>query len=237
MAKPRPWTVGSHEPFERLDEHLWHVADQVPGVPFNRHMTVVRLSSGELLIHNAICMDEESMARLEALGTPRYLIVPNHYHRLDAHAYKQRYPQLVVLSPRKSVNKVKLVPVDGDYDSAPSDPHLHLEMLDGGSEGVMRYTNDAGETTLVFNDTLFNLGKPPGFKGLVIRMMGSAGGPKVTRIGRMLVVDDRHALAAHLARLASEPKLHRIIPGHGALITDDAPDTLLGVARKLSPRI
>jgi len=236
MAKQHPWQVGQHTELEQLDDDLWRVAAEVPPMPLARHMTVVRLESGALLIHNAVCLDEPSMAALEALGPPTYLIVPSHY-RLDAFAFKQRCPALEVFTPAPSRHKVeKVVAVSGSFSDLPSDSHLHVRMLDVGSEGVVIYTNAAGENTLIFNDTLFNLPKRLlGFRGLVVRMMGSTGGPKVTRISKMRVASDRHALAAHLHRLAQQ-KLRCIIPGHGELIREHAAQTLTSVAQALSPR-
>lgn len=237
MGKPRPWQVGEHEPLEQLDDDLWHVAAEVPGMPIGRHMVVVRLTSGALLIHNAVCLDEPSMAQLEQLGPPTYLIVPNGRHRLDAHAYKQRYPDVEVFTPGTSRKKAEqVVPITGTYEDLSSDPHLHVEMLDGGKEGVFVYANRANENTLIFNDTLFNLpARLPGFKGFMVRAMGSAGGPKVTRLATMFAVTDRDKLAAHLHRLA-QAKPRCIIPGHGGVIFENAAETLAAVARKLSPR-
>ena len=39
------------------------------------------------------------MHRLDALGTPRFLIVPSAIHRIDAQPWKARYPDLEVVAP------------------------------------------------------------------------------------------------------------------------------------------
>ena len=88
-------------------------------------------------------------------------------------------------------------------------------------------------TVLVFNDLIFNLPNFPGFMGFVFRLMGSTGGPKVTRIGRLLTVSDVGALRAHLERLASVPDLRRVIIMHGADIKADAAATLRTVAAQM----
>jgi hypothetical protein len=54
-------------------------------------------------------MDEPRMAALEALGAPTWLVVPNGYHRLDAPAYKRRYPQLQVVAPEGAAARVRQV--------------------------------------------------------------------------------------------------------------------------------
>ncbi len=63
--------------------------------------------------------------------------------------------------------------------------------------------------------------------------MGSTGGPRVTRIGRLFVVRDRGALRAYLEKLAADPKLERIIMSHGAPIVRDPADVLRSIAQEL----
>ena len=86
--------------------------------------------------------------------------------------------------------------------------------------------------TLVFNDVLFNIPSLPGFSGFVLKLMGSTGGPKVTRVGQFLVVKDKPALRAHLERLAV-PEVRRLVPGHGDLVQEGAPEVLREVAGRL----
>ena len=65
MAKKKAhthWKVLPHGALEKLDERLWHIAGEVPGMPIGRHMCVARLGDGRLLIHNAIPLEDELMA-------------------------------------------------------------------------------------------------------------------------------------------------------------------------------
>jgi hypothetical protein len=88
------WHVLPHGPLERLAENLWWVQGSLRGMSLKRVMTVARRTDGELVIHSAIAMTEDAMRELEALGEPAFLVVPNRGHRLDAPAYKRRYPSL-----------------------------------------------------------------------------------------------------------------------------------------------
>ena len=103
------WKVLAHEPLVKLADNLLWVRGALPGMSLKRTMLVVRLSDGQLLIHNAIALDEASMAELERFGKPAYLIVPNGGHRLDAPAYKRRYPELRVFTPKGSRARVEQV--------------------------------------------------------------------------------------------------------------------------------
>ena len=49
------------------------------------------------ILYVLICL--RSAIKLESLGRPKILIVPNRIHRLDAGVYKKCYPQLVIVCP------------------------------------------------------------------------------------------------------------------------------------------
>src|SRR6187431_3657273 len=122
------WKVLAHGPLSKLADNLLWAQGSLPGMSLKRSMVVVRLSDGRLVIHNGIALDAAQMAELERFGTPAFLIVPNGGHRLDAPAYKQRYPALRVFTPQGSRTRVEeVVPVDGVYEDFPHDDVLRLE--------------------------------------------------------------------------------------------------------------
>jgi hypothetical protein len=92
-----PHRIFPHDPPERLTEGVWRVRGGL-SFPLYRNMIIVRLASGDLVIHSAVAMDDAGMKALEALGRPAYLIVPNRGHVMDAAFYKQRYPGMMVLT-------------------------------------------------------------------------------------------------------------------------------------------
>jgi len=236
MAPPRPWTVLRHGPVEALDENLWHVTSVLPRGPMDRRMTIARRADGRLLFHNAVPLDEPAMKALEARGEPAFLLVPNGFHRLDIHAWKARYPRCQVVAPPGSAAAVaKVLPVDLTADALPPDPTLEVQVLDGvRAREVVLVARGPKGASLVFGDAVMNVPDLPGAAGLLLRLLGTSGGPKVTRIARMLLVDDRDALAAHLARLAELPGLARLVPSHGPVVAARAPEVLRDVARRLA---
>src|SRR5450432_1107007 len=114
------WKVLAHGPFHKLSDNLLWVRGSLPGMSLKRVMVVVRLHDGRLVIHNGIALDDAARARLEAFGTPAFLIVPNGGHRLDAPAYKQRYAALQVFTPKGSRERVQqVIAIDGTYEDFP----------------------------------------------------------------------------------------------------------------------
>jgi hypothetical protein len=228
--------VIDHDPIEELGDNLWRVEGALPGMALRRVMTVARMKDGRLVIHNGIALGDAEMKRLEDWGTPAVLVVPNGYHRLDAPAYKQRYPDIQVLCPAGSRKRVQeVVAVDGDYDDFEGDDTVSLKHVDGvgRAEGVMVVRSSDG-VTIVFNDMVFNCPHGKGAAGFIFRYLAdSTGGPRVSRLFRLVVVKDRAALRRELERLADTPQLKRIVVSHQDLIDSDAAGTLRAVAARL----
>lgn len=234
------WTVLPHGPLEQVAENLWCVEGSLPDMPLKRLMVIARPrarsknKNEDLVIHNAIALDEATMRSIEELGDPAFLLVPNGWHRLDAKVYKQRYPALQVLCPEGARARVaQVVEVNGSYADFPQDPDIHLDHIDGvgRAEGVLSVRSSDG-VSLAFGDLVFNQPHLPGLFGFIYRLLGSSGGPKVTFIFRMLAVNDRAAVREHLLRLADTPELRRVLVMHGERMTD--PELLRQVASTLA---
>jgi hypothetical protein len=70
-------------------------------------------------------------------------------------------------------------------------------------------------TTVVLNDAVFNMDMPNDFMGkMMLSVMGSAPGPRVSRLAKLFLVKDNQALRANLERFASLPDLVRLIVSH-----------------------
>jgi hypothetical protein len=199
-------------------------------------MVIARLENGELVVHNPVALEDQLMKEIEGWGTIAWIVVPNGYHRLDSRIFHERYPSAKVLAPRGARKKVEeVVPVSGDYDAFPADPRVTLEMVDGvgDAEGVLKVRSDDG-TTLVVTDLVFNMPHLHGFQGFVLKhLTQSSGGPRISRIGRILLIKDKAKVRANLERLAETPALKRIVVGHHQTIVDRPADALREVAKSL----
>lgn len=236
------WKVLQHDAIEQLADNLWSVQGDLPNMQLRRRMIIARLPSGDLVIHSAIALDDAGMAQLEALGRPRWLVVPNGWHRIDAPRYRARYPDLQVICPRDSQKRVaEVVQVDFTYDTFPQpdagQPTVWFEHFGGlkAMEGAM-LVRSADGITVVLGDSLFNLKHMPGLFGFIYgRLLGNAGGPKVTLIGRLFLMagDGKATYRAWLEKTAALSRLVRVIPGHGEVIEGDVAATLRAVAATL----
>ncbi len=206
-----------HGPIEQLAENLWSVEGSLKGMSLKRVMTIARCEDGSLVIHGAIAMDDARMKELESLGEPAYLVVPSQHHRLDAPAYKARYPALRVFAPRGGRKAIEgVVAVDGAYQDFPGDNVVTLETLNGMKEreGAMVVRSPDG-TTVVLNDAVFNMDTKKDVLGyLFTTIMGSAPGPRVSRLAKLALVSEQAALRTDLERFAETPDLVRMIVAH-----------------------
>jgi hypothetical protein len=234
------WTVQPHGPLVEVDTGLLTVEGEIvmPLGRFPRRMSVVALAGGGTAIWSAIALREPEMRRLEALGEPRFLIVPNQGHRLDARIWKQRYPGLTVIAPPRGRDKIaEAVPVDATTDVL-DDPDLALELVAGTKlDEFALHVRRPGGTTLILNDVIAHVRHPHGPGAwLMTRLFGfGAHGPRVSRPVRRLLVADPAALSQQLRGWAGLPDLRRVIVSHGDPIEADPAGALRRVARSLTP--
>jgi len=68
---------------------------------------------------------------------------------------------------------------------------------------------------VVLNDVVFNMDRKRDVLGfLFTSVLGSAPGPRVSRLAKALMVKDRRALRAELERFAELPDLVRVVVSH-----------------------
>lgn len=218
MAKNHEtWNVLEHGPIEKLESNLWRVEGSVPRMSLRRVMTIIKHENGSLTVHNPISMDEDSMSEIEAWGSPSTLIVPNAYHRMDCKPFAARYPNAKLVCPAAARKKVSAVsPVDYSYEKFATDDSVSLRHIEGTAqrEGVLIISHDVG-ATLVFNDLVFNMPHYAGFSGFVMRRLtASTGGPRISRLSKMMVVKNKGEVARDLIALSETPSLSRIIVSH-----------------------
>jgi hypothetical protein len=236
-ASFQTWKVLPHGKLTEVDENILTVVGEIP-MPIGglqRRMTVVRLTDGRLVIFSAISLDEDEMQALEDYGRPAYLIVPNSHHRLDAKTWKDRYPDIQVITPKGARPKVEdAVPVDATSADFGDDNVLLIDVSGTRSlESALLITGTHG-TTLVLNDVVANIRDEKGFGGWLLRMMNFAGdGPQVPIPIRAAIVSDKAALSEQLLRWADIPSLKRILVSHGSAIETDPCGALRQLAASL----
>lgn len=231
------WKVLPHGPLTAVDRDLYTVEGELkmPLGESRRRMTVVRLRDGRLAIYSAMALDEPQMAKLLALGTPTYLIVPSDNHRLDIAAWKKRFPDLTVVAPSGAREQIsKVIAVDATQVDF-SDPRVELSVVAGTGEQEFALMVETGSgKTLIVNDLIFNLPRLPGAGGVMLRVLGfGPGHPQMPKLVMLKLIKDKAAVRRQLQSWAEVPGLQRIMVSHGQPI--EAPQkTLLELAHGLA---
>lgn len=225
--------VHPHGPIRQIAENLWIVTGTLPHGPLPRNMVIHRLASGGLLLHSVIALDDRGMAELESLGRIEAMIVPNALHRLDAGAYKRRYPNVRVLAPEASRTAVEaVVPVDAAVEAAAHTHGIQAIPIAGIKQIELCYALDCGgQKALLFTDALMNMRRLPGLSGLMMRLLGSTGFFGMTRIGRWYLLKNRAEFKDWLVRQADGTSI--VLVGHGDPVTENAPEKLREAAARL----
>lgn len=220
------WIVQPHGQLEQVSEGLFSVQGSIimPLGKFPRRMTVVALRGGGSLIWSAIPLAESEMAKIEALGQVRFIIVPNKAHRLDLRPWANRYPEAQIIAPPEAVSSVaeaEGVAASGDIIH---DPALTLELIPGlkADEFALTVRRD-GDTTLVLNDILAHVAHPEGLGATIMAHFFGFGvtRPRTSRPVRRMFVKDEAAVANKFRMWALIPDLKRVIVAHGDIIRAD----------------
>lgn len=240
MAKPpRPWIVTPHQPLQQLEDNLWVITSVVPGfppgVPFDRRMTIVRLSDGRLLFHNAVPVDDATLQQIRALGTPAILLIPHHLHCIDGAAFREKLG-LRSYSSAISLDKTRAVmPIDGPFEEAPRDPAYSLVTLPSskfGEVGVV--VHSGGHSSLSVCDIVTHVPHAGGLTGFAFRVLGFTGGElRLPPPVRLRAFPDKARVKADLEALAALPNLVRVIPSHGPIVDHNPAGALRQVAAGL----
>lgn len=230
--RPRPWIVTPHDPFEKHDDHLWTVTGAIPGLTLKRRMTIARLAGGDLVFYNAVPLADAALAELRAWGRPAFVVIPNRYHKIDAHAFRERLGVRLLCHASVARFVGEIVTVDGGLELLPADPHVRLAPIAGTKQGeTALIVTGARGTSVAFADAIMNV---PRGSGLFNALLGVSGGLKCPPTFRMIAVADKAAVARDLAALADLPGLARLIPSHGDILEHDPADALRrAIARDL----
>jgi hypothetical protein len=239
LTKPHhDWVVAPHGPLTQINEDIWTAQGEVktPAGAITRRMTIVRTPAQELIIFSAIALDDAAMGQVEGLGRPAFLVVPSDLHRLDAGAYKGRYPALRVIAPMGAREKVeKVVAIDCMHVDF-GDPNISFVTIAGthDHEAALLVRRSDG-LTLIVNDIIGNIHGEHGFGGLMLRLMKFAGDePHIPSPVKAKIVSNKKALRDQLLTWEAVPDLKRIVVSHGDIIEDDPQRVLRDLAATLN---
>jgi hypothetical protein len=223
-------------PPEKLAEDIWLVRGNL-SYPLHRNMVILRLPTGQLVLHSVIAMEEDGLRALEALGTPAYAIVPSVLHVMDAPFYKQRYPTMKQLAPSASMAEIgKIVALDGSVEDVLPSLGFGLHRAPGTkvAEFVYEYPMSGGGRALVANDVFGSAHAADDSRLLGWLIVSHIAVPGhhlgIPRIYRWRFITDVAAMRKFAGGLAMIPDLRLITVSHGDPVLTAPAEALRSVA-------
>jgi hypothetical protein len=202
---------------KNLAPGLWTMAFPLLmlGVDLQRNVTILRLSSGKLVIHSSAPFTANDISVIRKLGEPAWLADVLLRHDTFAREGQAAFPDALYLAPDgfqvEGASSVPLLP-------APAEWGEEIEVIPVG--GIPAYGEivmfHRATRTLIVGDLLINFSGKQDLLSKVFLKIGAAKGkydPGVTR-PLMNAIEDAQALASSLRQILTWD-FDRIIVGHG----------------------
>lgn len=204
----------------QLAENLWTISYplSILGTSHGRTVSVIRLSSGRLVLHSMALFSPGDVAQIRALGEPAWLVEAMILHDTFAREGRNTFPDIPFLAPEGFENVVNfptfpLLPVPGEWSG-----ELAVFALEGVPKLKEHLFLHVPSRTLIVADLIFNF--PPEETGwnrfFHHYIAGIKGFPGMSRIFRICIRDRSAFRSSTAAVLAAD--FERIIVGHGRVI-------------------
>jgi hypothetical protein len=208
-----------------LGAGVWEASQplRVAGFELGHRMTVVRLGSGELLVHSPISLSTALVADVEALGPVRWITAPSSMHDLFLADWMTAFPRAELLySPAlklKGVDPHRCKPLE----------RATLEELTlipiNGMPKIQEFAFLHHPTRrLIVCDLVFNLPPGRGLQKVLQKLNGIYETVGVSKFFKMHITHDE-AFRASIHEILSL-EFDRLVVGHGANINEGAREHL-----------
>jgi hypothetical protein len=212
------------------------------GARVNARMTVIKLRSGELLIHSPCELDEALKAEVAALGRVAAIIAPGNFHWLHVRSCQQAFPDAVTyVCPGVEQRSKGTIAFDGVLDDhAPALWASELSQVLVQGTRVMRevvFFHHASRTLIVVDLVENVTAATPGinwFLRVLFRTLGMWNTPGPAPEYR-LGWGDKELVARCMERILAWD-FDRVVLSHGDLITSDAKQAVRRAWRKILDR-
>lgn len=208
----------------QITDNLWLLSYplRIFGVDIRRNVSLVRLSSGKLVIHSTAPFSADDIAAIRAQGEPAWVVEPMFDHDTFSEAGHRAFPGLPFLAPAGFGERVPfevqpLIPPPAEW--LPDLAVMRIEGVPGFSEHAF-FHHPSG--TLIVCDLLFHFPVVRSLwaKLLLLPTLGPHPAPAFSWRFKA-AIKDRDAFRQSLQALLALP-IQRIIPGHGEVLESDA---------------
>lgn len=205
---------------QAIADQLWiaRFPLRLAGCEIGRTVSVIRLATGELVVHSTAPFEPAHVGAIETLGRPRWLVEATLLHDTYAAQGRRTFPSLPYLAPPGFPDSLESTPLD----PAPAawGDELEVYPLAGMPKVREHLLFHRPSGSLIVADLFFNL-VPGTWERLFFRTVaGIREFPAMSRLFR-LMIRDRAAFRRSLEPVRDLP-IERIIVAHGEPVLVDA---------------
>ena len=159
--------------------------------------------------------------QIEALGRPRVLVAPNHFHHMSLPRYRERYPDAWAVAAPGALARLGRKGHAGLRPCADVQPLLpagtHFLLPEGLKNGEAWLSfDDAGVRTWLVGDAFFNVIRPvTGVFGVAVRLLDVSPGLKLGRTFRWVGIRDTEAYRSFVREAAERERPAKLAFCHG----------------------
>ena len=213
-----------------LDRNLYTVTAPLRapgGLQLGARMTVVRLSSGSLVLISPVQPDAALRTAVDGLGEVLSVVCPNKWHHMFAPAWKQSHPNATLYAVAGIEKRAPGLKADATLAAhAPQEWNGELELvpIDGFPMFDERAFLHVASRTLILTDMLANFREASGITRFYLKLNGALGRPGHT-LAHRIALNDRVAVRRSIERVLAWD-FERIVVAHGEVIEKGGPAAL-----------
>jgi len=222
---------------KKIEKDIW-VAEtkfKLFGADFGNRMTVIRLSSGGVLLHSPVKISDGLLDSVRNVGRVDFIITPNNFHGLFVDEWRKEFPEAKCFTAKEmteienssfSLSSLRSEALGSDIEI------IKIEGAPKVNEYAFIHKNS---NTLILTDIAFNIGANVSFWSKIFFKLNGAfdkfGPSKLMKT----MISDPVALNSSIEEILAFD-ITRIIVSHGDILESNARSNLKGAFSDLISR-
>lgn len=192
-----------------IDADIWTVesSHNFLGIDFGGRMTVIRLNSGDLILHSPVVMNQQVKNELNDIGNVKYIVAPNKFHHMHLEQCISLFPDADVLCALGLPQKRKDIVFASELkDEIPEEwvgeiETVFVKGIPFFNEVVFHHLKSK---TVLFTDLIFNFESQQSLGVKIFAWLdGIYGEPDVSRLVKWFMLRDKDATRESLKQILS----------------------------------
>jgi len=206
----------------QLNTNIW-VAERdfkLAGLELGNRMTIIKLSTGGLLLHSPVEFTSDLGKEIDALGSVEYIITPNNFHGLFTPIWCDAFPKAKHYSAKTPIGNSVTIALGEELQN-----HIAEDIRIIKIDGIPKLNEFAfihlKSSTLILTDIAFNIQQVRGWwSRFFFRLNGAWGKFGPSRVMKTMI-EDPQALRSSIEKMMAY-NLNKIVVSHGSIVEENA---------------